>query len=124
MVGKQKSLKKKKSDKPSSEPVVMEFLLTYGWAVLVVLAAIMALVYFGVFDEVKLKAEDKGYSTNESLKLCRSIGMEKGDLSNGNMQVNCFIDNPSLPVKINHVYKKTGINKSELVKIYVEGYNR
>lgn len=28
---------------------VMEFLMTYGWAILVVLVAIGALAYFGVF---------------------------------------------------------------------------
>ncbi|MBN1385576.1 hypothetical protein JW968_01205 [Candidatus Woesearchaeota archaeon] len=29
----------------------MEFLMTYGWAILVVLAAIAALAYFGVFNQ-------------------------------------------------------------------------
>ncbi|MFC1753255.1 hypothetical protein ACFL96_07665 [Thermoproteota archaeon] len=35
----------------------MEFLMTYGWAILVVLAAIAALAYFGVFHYNKLLPE-------------------------------------------------------------------
>lgn len=35
----------------------MEFLMTYGWAILVVLAAIAALAYFGVLDPGKLLPE-------------------------------------------------------------------
>lgn len=42
--------------------VAMEFLFTYGWAILVVLACIGALAYFGVFnpkyhDEFKINEE-------------------------------------------------------------------
>jgi len=32
----------------------MEFLMTYGWAILVVIAAIAALAYFGVLDPARL----------------------------------------------------------------------
>ena len=32
----------------------MEFLMTYGWAVLVVIGAITALAYFGVFQHTKI----------------------------------------------------------------------
>ena len=35
----------------------MEFLMTYGWAILVVLAAIAALAYFGVLSPEKLLPE-------------------------------------------------------------------
>ncbi|MBU0667338.1 MAG: hypothetical protein ABIC91_00035 [Nanoarchaeota archaeon] len=35
----------------------MEFLMTYGWAILVVLAAIGALAYFGVLDTASLLPE-------------------------------------------------------------------
>jgi hypothetical protein len=35
----------------------MEFLMTYGWAILVVLAAIGALAYFGVLSPVKFLPE-------------------------------------------------------------------
>jgi uncharacterized protein (UPF0333 family) len=38
----------------------MEFLMTYGWAILVVLAAIAALAYFGIFN-VKGNAPDQCY---------------------------------------------------------------
>ena len=35
----------------------MEFLMTYGWAILVVLAAIAALAYFGVLSPEKFLPE-------------------------------------------------------------------
>jgi len=35
----------------------MEFLMTYGWAILVVIAAIAALAYFGVLDPSRLLPE-------------------------------------------------------------------
>lgn len=35
----------------------MEFLMTYGWAILVVIAAIAALAYFGVLDPARLLPE-------------------------------------------------------------------
>ena len=44
-----------KSGKKSQ--AAMEFLMTYGWAILVVLAAIAALAYFGVLDPAKLLPE-------------------------------------------------------------------
>lgn len=36
----------------------IEFLMTYGWAILVVIAAIVALVYFGVLDPANLLPEE------------------------------------------------------------------
>jgi hypothetical protein len=35
----------------------MEFLMTYGWAILVVIAAFAALIYFGVLDPAIWKRE-------------------------------------------------------------------
>jgi hypothetical protein len=35
----------------------MEFLMTYGWAILVVIAAIAALAYFGVLSPDKMLPE-------------------------------------------------------------------
>src|SRR3989338_10740062 len=43
------------SDKKSQ--AAMEFLMTYGWAILVVLAAIAALAYFGVLSPEKFLPE-------------------------------------------------------------------
>ena len=40
-----------------SGQAAMEFLMTYGWAILVVLAAIAALAYFGVLSPAKLLPE-------------------------------------------------------------------
>src|SRR3990170_3053196 len=41
----------------------MEFLMTYGWAILVVLIVIGALAYFGVLDPSKLLPEKGGFPT-------------------------------------------------------------
>jgi uncharacterized protein (UPF0333 family) len=56
----------------------MEFLMTYGWAILVVLAAIAALAYFGVLSPAKMLPE-------------RCVGpsgldcIEKASMENGNV---------------------------------------
>lgn len=41
--------------KPSKTEAFLEFIMTYGWAILVVLAAIGALAYFGVFSNFGVK---------------------------------------------------------------------
>ncbi|PIN86402.1 hypothetical protein COV19_04950 [Candidatus Woesearchaeota archaeon CG10_big_fil_rev_8_21_14_0_10_44_13] len=46
--------------KPKRSQAAMEFLLTYGWAILVVLVVIGALAYFGVLNPAKL-LPDKCY---------------------------------------------------------------
>src|SRR3989304_37040 len=43
--------------KTSKGQAAMEFLMTYGWAILVVLAAIAALAYFGVLSPAKFLPE-------------------------------------------------------------------
>ena len=43
--------------KNNKSQAAMEFLMTYGWAILVVLAAIAALAYFGVLSPAKLLPE-------------------------------------------------------------------
>ena len=43
--------------KNNKAQAAMEFLMTYGWAILVVLAAIAALAYFGVLSPAKLLPE-------------------------------------------------------------------
>ena len=45
------------SRKHNKSQAAMEFLMTYGWAILVVLAAIAALAYFGVLSPEKLLPE-------------------------------------------------------------------
>ncbi|MBI2658506.1 hypothetical protein HYX05_00170 [Candidatus Woesearchaeota archaeon] len=42
---------------PNKAQAAMEFLMTYGWAILVVLAAIGALAYFGVLSPAKFLPE-------------------------------------------------------------------
>lgn len=45
----------------------MEFLLTYGWAILVVLAAITALAYFGVMSPAKFFPESCTIATSAGI---------------------------------------------------------
>ncbi len=51
----------------------MEFLLTYGWAIVVVVTAISGLAYFGILDMDKFAREmctiDAGLSTATRVKL-------------------------------------------------------
>ena len=66
----------------------MEFLMTYGWAILVVLAAIAALAYFGVFnmgnvlpDKCTLEAgfsctDFKVTTANTELYLINNLGFD------------------------------------------------
>mgnify|MGYP001619472072 FL=1 len=49
---------KKKMDKKSQ--AALEFLMTYGWAILVVLVAIAALAYFGVLSPCKFVPSSAG----------------------------------------------------------------
>ena len=44
-------------NKNRKSQAAMEFLMTYGWAILVVLAAIAALAYFGVLSPEKFLPE-------------------------------------------------------------------
>jgi len=45
----------------------MEFLMTYGWAILVVLVAIGALAYVGVLSPEKFLHVSSGYGKNQFL---------------------------------------------------------
>jgi hypothetical protein len=47
----------------------MEFLMTYGWAILVVIAAIAALAYFGVLDPSRLLPDDCEWEDNTPVDL-------------------------------------------------------
>ena len=54
---KRKSMRKVSLFSHSKAQAAMEFLMTYGWAILVVLAAIAALAYFGVLSPSKFLPE-------------------------------------------------------------------
>ncbi|PLW79434.1 hypothetical protein C0585_07850 [Candidatus Woesearchaeota archaeon] len=64
----------------------MEFLMTYGWAILVVLAAIGALAYFGVLSPDKLVPEKTTFSapfpSSESAAITATDGIVQVALSN------------------------------------------
>ncbi len=74
----------------------MEFLMTYGWAILVVLAAIGALAYFGIFNfSLPTKCELTGFGCSDVVAtstgttvdvymtntLGYDIGVDAGDLT-------------------------------------------
>jgi hypothetical protein len=50
----------------------LEFLMTYGWAILVVLAAIGALAYFGVFNSGKLVPDKCTIGPGMDIKDCKA----------------------------------------------------
>ena len=52
-----KTIKMTKRLRGKRSQAAMEFLMTYGWAILVVLAAIVALAYFGVMNPAKFFPE-------------------------------------------------------------------
>lgn len=64
----------------------LEFLMTYGWAILVVLAAIAALAYFGVLSPQRLVPNrctfDSGFSCPDS-KAVQATGDVQFDVQNG-----------------------------------------
>lgn len=57
----------------------MEFLMTYGWAILVVLAAIAALAYFGVLSPGKLLPERCEFSAGLSC-VDKPVIQQNGDI--------------------------------------------
>ena len=73
----------------------MEFLMTYGWAIIVVLVAIGALAYFGVLNIKNLSPEPNCYRlgyedqliVNENLYYCFNDTMAQED---GNIYANLY----------------------------------
>jgi hypothetical protein len=61
----EKKNSKNTSDKMRKAQQTTEFLMTYGWAILIVLAAIGALLYFGVITPQKLGINEKN-ETNKT----------------------------------------------------------
>jgi hypothetical protein len=60
----------------------MEFLMTYGWAILVVLAAIAALAYFGVLSPGKLVPERTTFTAP-----LPSVGNAEVDLASNSFEI-------------------------------------
>ena len=67
-------------------PAAMEFLMTYGWAILVVLAAVAALAYFGVLSPSRFLPESCTFPAGFSC-----IG--KAAISDTNNRFDCAIKN-------------------------------
>ena len=63
----------------------IEFLMTYGWALLVVLLAIAALAYFGVFENL-LKIPETEFFNNETKHMYVCNNLDYID-DNGNLKV-------------------------------------
>lgn len=99
----------------------MEFLMTYGWAILVVLAAIGALAYFGVLSPQNLLPErttfaaplsnvDTAYisGTTIAVTIANNVGYDinitgvaKGTGDAGTTEINCGAVTPTGTVKNN-----------------------
>jgi hypothetical protein len=87
----------------------MEFLMTYGWAILVVLAAIGALAYFGVLSPEKFLPEKCAFppgiacldakitSTGIEMEIQNSLGRDitVNSIGMGNCSQNFNIDFPN-----------------------------
>jgi len=67
----------------------MEFLMTYGWAILVVLAAIGALAYFGVLNQAKFLPSKCSISDGFT---CAEYKLDSGEVS-GTKQVKIYLQN-------------------------------
>lgn len=72
----------------------MEFLMTYGWAILVVLAAIGALAYFGVLSPQKLLPDRTTFTAPTP-----NIDLAVIDLANGDVEV-AFRNNVGVKINI------------------------
>lgn len=73
----------------------MEFLMTYGWAILVVLAAIAALAYFGVLNPGSLMPDNAKFAGPVS-----SVSRPQVDLATNSFEI-AFINNEGVPIQIN-----------------------
>lgn len=85
----------------------LEFLMTYGWAILVVLAAIAALAYFGVLNPDRFLPEKctlpsglacldfKGDTTSVTLIVQNSLGFDINTLAVGLNGTGCVVSNQS-----------------------------
>lgn len=70
----------------------MEFLMTYGWAILVVLAAIAALAYFGVLSPGKLVPERTTFTAP-----LPSVGNAEVDLATNSFEI-AFMNNEGVSI--------------------------
>lgn len=73
-------MKKGRPDKRGQ--AAMEYLMTYGWSILIVLIAVAALFYFGVLDpeQFKTKPECDCITYEESIELNYTKAFCKGDI--------------------------------------------
>ena len=82
--------------KNKSAQAAMEFLMTYGWAILVMLAAVGALAYFGVFDPERFVPKTPCYCDG-----CKVGHMNEDDIPGGDDKIiisccySTYIDNAS-----------------------------
>jgi len=60
---------------------LMEFLMTYGWAILVVLVAIGALAYFGVLNPERFLPKTEFTKEECYEKICNSINNQDYDIA-------------------------------------------
>jgi hypothetical protein len=119
----------------------MEFLMTYGWAILVVLAAIGALAYFGVLSPEKQFPEVcmlppgiacLGHSYNNGnieVSIQNSGGYDFKDVAVGIQSTQCNSMDASYPTLVNmenHIYRIScpGLSGKFQGKIYFSYTNK
>jgi len=68
---------KKDSVKPKKAQAAMEFLMTYGWAILIVVVVLGALIYLKVLSPDKMMPEKCIFASSSRL-ICSGINIESG----------------------------------------------
>lgn len=91
----------------------MEFLMTYGWAILVVLAAIAALAYFGVLSPSNLLPEQTTFAAPLA-----NIDQATIDATSGNVQV-VLKNNVGQTIKILRTQTVTGSDDCPTVSAFL-----
>jgi len=111
---------------------VMDFLLTYGWVMLVILVAIGALAYFGIFNPEKYTHKFNDTETQEitnqiCLKYCNELENMELDfcmpIDEERVKIGCYTikDGPceELENNITECVKIIDIKNVTLTKIYL-----
>ena len=87
----------------------MEFLMTYGWAILVVIAAIAALAYFGVLDPARLLPERCSAPAGMDCIDKASIVGENSDAANDGTLTFALRNNIAFPLSVQDATESDGV---------------
>ena len=96
----------------------MEFLMTYGWAILVVLIAIGALAYFGVLSPEKFLPEKCVISTGSGL-FCQEFSATSGTPGNITLRIKNILTDTAV---VSSVAFDDPVCTAEAQDILADGY--